>query len=191
MTNDLPEEMFRAAKSFEYSAEQLERMIPESANGKPLFPISSPTSLPSIVCAAFATELYLKCLLRIEKNKGELKRGHEYKDLFDELSPASQAKIRQEYDELVASSSDRSPVLEDVQNQNLFDFEEMLAQSGEAFEAYRYYYEPSKNHPDFVGILLLKAVRKVILELRPDFGEIAAVLAAPRQQPALAAQWRT
>jgi HEPN domain-containing protein len=51
---------------------------------------------PVVVLGALTTELFLKCLISIETGKAS--HGHDLKELFDELSPETRARIERAWD---------------------------------------------------------------------------------------------
>src|SRR2546430_1479658 len=56
-------------------------------------------AMPSMVISAFASELYLKCLLLIER--GSAPQVHFLDSLFSNLKPKTQARVRELWAELL------------------------------------------------------------------------------------------
>lgn len=94
--------------------------------------------IPSIVCIAFATELYLKAVLTIENN---LVKSHELKKLFNALFKDTKDSI--------------------IQNLKLTVtvFEMKLDEANNAFVEWRYVYEPKRKNVD------IDFLRKLVSEL--------------------------
>jgi hypothetical protein len=113
---------------------------------------------------AFACELYLKCIYGIEK--GTTTGGqHLLWDTFDELSPEAKERIIELYEER------RSHLTETELIFGLHcDFETALTEPGNAYQRFRYSYEPHKplNWSYRLNYVLF-AFKKYILEIQPDW----------------------
>jgi hypothetical protein len=128
---------------------------------------------PGMVVAAFTIELFLKCLLCIEK-KGEVPRGHHLRVLFDRLSPSTRSRIQHAWDNSIA------PHLAEVWNlhEKRFgikiarDLPAALCAGGKAFELIRYSYEGKTKHLQFYLIDLPQHLRSIILELKPEWSAL-------------------
>lgn len=123
---------------------------------------------PLIVLTTFSCELFLKALFA-EENNGAVIYQHLLWELFEALSPATQAKIEAEWDK---SQLRRKELLDRADNEsgNLFprDLRSNLSQSSDLFVVVRYLYENSKPF-EFNIIDLPYILRQVILELKPEW----------------------
>jgi HEPN domain-containing protein len=129
-------------------------------------------AMPAVTCAAFAMELFLKCLLAMETEKSH--ETHDLKHLFNRLSKSSQAKIRVYYGPYlpdVKEHVERQYLLAgQPQPPPLVDFDFVLDASRRAFPLARYIYE--RGLPGGQGWIadgIMEAVRKTVLEAHPDW----------------------
>ncbi|VTZ21664.1 conserved hypothetical protein [Methylocella tundrae] len=127
---------------------------------------------PFIVVAALTIELFLKCLLCIEK--GEVPRGHHLRFLFDNLSPSMRSRIRRAWDNSIA------PDLAEVWNLHEKEFGIKIARDlpaalcagGNAFERIRYSYEGKTKYLQFYLLDIPQHLRSIILELKPEWSAL-------------------
>jgi HEPN domain-containing protein len=128
---------------------------------------------PIIACAAFALELYLKCLFVMEG--GQPTNEHNLKKLFRKLSQPVQTEIRSYFS---ANSGDLRVHLENVYQRrgknppkgDLFDF--ALRVSKNAFMNFRYLFEhglPAET--GWVADMIVEGARHAILRRQPDWAE--------------------
>jgi hypothetical protein len=117
-----------------------------------------------MVLSAFASELYLKCLHRIDGN--EILEEHSLQKLYQALHPLRQKRIETLWDALMF---EQKPLL-DVRDQTVKlprDLATALKDSDEGFIRIRYEYE-DKNFKfylsDFPTVL-----RSTILEIKPSW----------------------
>lgn len=97
---------------------------------------------PALVISAFASELYLKCLICIET--GNLEFGHELRPLFKKLSEASQKSIQRRWDAMVATPQRRRiyEALKAVTGEVVpMDLDWALRNGGDGFVELRYLHE--------------------------------------------------
>ncbi len=97
--------------------------------------------IPSIVCLAFATELYIKAIL---ENEGNPRKGHEIKTLISSLSKGKYEKI--------------------IQNIGLSesDFDKKIDEINKAFIDWRYLYEKGAMTIDLSFLKsILNEVKKI------------------------------
>jgi HEPN domain-containing protein len=121
---------------------------------------------PYVVNAAFSLELYLKVLLYFEKNIWR-DNTHNLKRLFDELPKDSKTKINNDFLVLCLCLSDSRDIIRKETPFKKFDWNlnELLLNSSNAFEAYRYAFE--KKQGWFAGFWELRtALINRIDELR-------------------------
>ena len=116
--------------------------------------------------AAFACELFLKCVARVET--GTAPRGHFLDSLFDQLSVDHQQRIT-EYYEAAAKLDDLMPDDTGVGK----DVRAILTINRDSFEKLRYLHE--MNLRDMQGSWglynLAMAIRRVLLEDRPSLAD--------------------
>jgi hypothetical protein len=124
---------------------------------------------PSMVLSAFATELYLKCLLCIET--GRVPNEHNLKSLFLRLDLSTRKRLEDLWDEDIRHP-ERQKALGYIRrlpegDQLQLDLMYALDVGANAFIELRYLYETQSSHfilSDFPNIL-----RKVILERFPSW----------------------
>jgi hypothetical protein len=138
---------------------------------------------PFVVNGAFALEVYFKCLIFLETNNRV--RGHDLDKLFGMLTPAHQNAI-DTYSRDIAPK-DAAHQSAQANRPELATTVGCLKYSADAYEHYRYIYEPPEADPvtglpvlyGFVCWQIIWATRRFILELRPDWDRLAAVNAQP------------
>jgi len=127
---------------------------------------------PAIALSAFASELYLKCLICAETGKAP--RGHYLKELYDLLSPATRKRICAIWDSEVVPM--RTPMwvrMEAVSGSKVpRDLPTNLAESNKAFEKLRYAYEGGLDSVRYNLSDLPTLLRRVILESHPSWGTL-------------------
>ena len=123
-------------------------------------------NIPYGVNAGLAVELYLKCLVSIEC--GQVPRTHNLKKLFCQLRRETRKRLKQNHDQ-IADQDQSFGVLR--QHGVATDLLSLLENGQEAFEWFRYPYEPDfHNKPASFTLTLFGAcVRDFILDLRPEW----------------------
>ena len=125
---------------------------------------------PSMVLCAFASELYLKCLLYVET--GKVPREHHLKSLFLRLDSSTKKRLEDLWNESLRSPDKQRgldyihglPEGDRLQSDLLY----VLGIGSNAFEELRYFYETKRSYfllHDFPDML-----HAVILERFPDWG---------------------
>jgi len=118
----------------------------------------------SVVNAAFAGELYLKCLIRDE---GHTPHGkHKLKSLFLELNGKTQTEIRRRYAEIVGKASP-AVIASGTTETNL---DKALDESNRSFDQFRYLYEVkprTTTSSTFSAGLFVYVLRTLILARHP------------------------
>ncbi len=164
MTKHDPADMFVVAEQYRNASKWL---ILAPGYGWP-----PDVAMPGITCAAFAMELFLKCLIASET--GKVPETHDLRHLFNRVSKANQSKIRSYF----------APYLPDVKRHveqqhvmageppplPVVDFDFVLDASRRAFPMVRYIYE--KGLPGGQGWLadgIMESIRKAILDAHPDW----------------------
>jgi len=121
---------------------------------------------PHMVLSAFASELYLKCLLCLEK--GSVPQTHNLKALFRDISTLAKKRIEQIWDAYAASPGVQElwKFIESTTGKPFHrDFAAVLERSSTAFNELRYLHED--NSGSFLAGDLPQMLRTVILERRP------------------------
>jgi hypothetical protein len=157
-------------------AEQYRRACNELAATDPLN-----VALPAMVSAAFALEVYFKCIFVLETNQPPPNQ-HNLRKLFELLAPATQVKIRalfaphqakiQGYVNEAATAAGVTP--------HAVDFDNVLNFSQDAFVLMRYIYESLPPMSGWFGHAIMVAARQHIVDLHPDWpGQGPLNLGAP------------
>jgi len=121
-----------------------------------------------VVNAAFAVELFLKCLLAVES--GQIPETHNLKDLFNQVSKESRGKIRKRHNERALNHAVLSGTRERVGIKT--DLDSLLEDSQDVFTHFRYLFEGVQNRTKPLGFVLDlfgQIVRDRILDLRPEW----------------------
>jgi hypothetical protein len=115
--------------------------------------------------AAFALEMYLKCLLLLEQ--GQAPRGHDLHKLFHALSSTTQSQLTKDHEELVKSNPDWAATASKLGVPT--DLEELLKRGRNAFADFRYAHEQIPSGTDFALNGFTYCVRERILNSQPDW----------------------
>lgn len=120
---------------------------------------------PLITLHAFSFELFLKCLMLLDKMTVPF--THDTKNLFNALPVSRKSRISKLY----ADWQKTRPPKEQI------DIQRALNESSDAFEFYRYIFEAIPNAPflkhGWLAGGVRDAVRRVILEISPQWEEPA------------------
>lgn len=129
---------------------------------------------PVIVCRAFAFELFLKCLIELEG--GNYPKKHTLRLLFNLLSSTSQVDIKSRSIVCCAQwGSVRAPEPNP---------DKALDMSSEAFERFRYWFEPDyMGQSSWLADSLLRGIRDRLVMLKPDWELFLDDPNAPLPQP--------
>jgi hypothetical protein len=124
---------------------------------------------PVMVICAFTIELFFKCTICIET--GSLpKRVHDLRELFDKLSPQTQAKIQKEWDKIARHHAKEWDGYEGSLGIIMArDLPSALAAGGGAFQRIRYSYEGGNESLQFYLQDLPRVLGRIILELKPEW----------------------
>jgi HEPN domain-containing protein len=123
---------------------------------------------PIVVLSAFASELFLKCLLNLEGK--EFERTHNLEDLFGSLSDSTRARITELWDaEVKRKKADWAAAQGD--NPAPLDLPTALKDGGDAFDAVRYAHEGDVNCRFVMGDLP-RLLRTVIVEKKPEWDKV-------------------
>jgi hypothetical protein len=166
-----PEEVFYIAFSYRFSAHRLYDLLkkyfpPDTGSG--LVQSLFPTAQAGLILDLLAIEVFLKCLIQIETVSAATPQGHGLVDLFAQVSPKSQERIRQIYDSLEKPTNDPK----------MWEFDDVLGSLNKAFIQWRYAYEYSMGRTVYCT-MLCEAIEKAILEIHPDLGQFRHIRVAP------------
>jgi len=116
-----------------------------------------------ITCAAFASELYLKCLILLET--GQLMKGeHNLRKLFSKLPDDTQQRVERTFNAITAPRFQNSDDFYGARQPK--SFRDALKHGAEAFINWRYIYEA--NQTDFFALFSLpKILCDMIDERKP------------------------
>ena len=121
---------------------------------------------------AFSLELYLKSLLWHEKKKP--RQNHKLEQQFANLFPVNQEAIKKAYANHIQTDPGKISEFERLRQVGadpdaIFDFDNALALSSEAFERSRYPFDPQYPDHGYLGWSIEVAVREVIVAISPSF----------------------
>lgn len=127
---------------------------------------------PSMVLSAFASELYLKCLLCIET--GNVARGHDLKGLFLRLELSTRKRLEDLWN-VSLERPERQRELDRIRgmpegDQLQADLLSVLGKCSNAFEELRYFYEKKRGYFLLGGFPDM--LHAVILDRFPEWGFI-------------------
>ena len=97
---------------------------------------------PALILSAFASELYLKCIVCIET--GELAHGHHLKNLYRRIEPNTRHSIEEKWDEYVSSPLKQRlyKALASINGHPIpVDLDWTLSEGSSAFASLRYLHE--------------------------------------------------
>jgi hypothetical protein len=124
---------------------------------------------PLIVLGALSTELFLKCLICIERPRNSPPRDHNLKRLFDELGEATRKHIEALWDsDVVPRRRDKWDEWERFGLKIPRDLSSALEKGGKAFNVYRYSYEENTEGVHYYLDDLSALLETLILEMKPD-----------------------
>jgi hypothetical protein len=123
--------------------------------------------LPAMMLSAFASELYLKCLHRIDGN--EMMESHSLQELYQALQPLRQKRIETLWNALMI---EQKPLLDIIDQTAKFqkytrDLTTALKDSDQSFVRLRYEYE-DRNFKFYLGDFPT-VLRTTILEIQPSW----------------------
>ncbi len=161
-----PLKIFQHASSFHISYDKLSKSVPHDEENIGLI------IHPAMTLSAFASELYLKCLLCVET--GDVPNGHNLKKLFDGLDLMTRRELDDIWDSDIRRPEKRK-VLDQLYDARVgkplrLDLRYALDVGANSFIELRYFYEKERAFfllADFPYIL-----RKVILNRLPSWGTV-------------------
>ncbi|WP_108683140.1 hypothetical protein [Methyloceanibacter sp. wino2] len=123
---------------------------------------------PSLVLSAFASELYFKCLQCIER--GRYDKGHNLKNLFRSLSPATRKRIKEKWDADIDRNAGARELIEKQFGERIpADLDWALTAGARGFEELRYSFDPENANSKFFLTELPRMLREVIIEMKPEW----------------------
>ncbi len=151
------ESIFFQADAFNIAASRL------AEPGRPIIPLL----IPQVVTSSLSSELYLKCLIRMETD--EVPREHDLAKLFDELQGETKQAIENTWN---AETAKQSAVLDEIDRRagkpvTPRTLTDALAKEGSAFVNWRYAHEPGPLC-NFHLSNLPAILRNHILTTRPE-----------------------
>jgi hypothetical protein len=176
MSREQPDcfKIFEHASHFHESDHRLRYTVP--SDRPELIPL---VAHPAMVLSAFASELYLKCLLCLEGRK--VPKTHNLKKLFQNLLPDTKGRLETLW-EIENRKPERQRVFNVIRTLDggdklRVDLLSVLDLGADAFEELRYICETGRSIfllSDFPNLL-----RTVIIERKPGWGTIPAI--SPRR----------
>jgi hypothetical protein len=123
-----------------------------------------------VVLSSLNSELFLKCIICIETSR--VPRGHHLDELFKLVSPTMRKRIQQIWDAEVVPF--RAKMWDQIDAATTGrrvprDLPTALRGASKTFEKIRYSYEGNIQNVEFFVGDLPRILRRVIVELRPDF----------------------
>jgi hypothetical protein len=121
--------------------------------------------IPTVTNAAFALEMYLKCLLVVEG--GNQKSGHDLQKLFMDLSPETQTELTKAHDNFVKEHPIFAAKIK-IKGQRT-DLKSLLSHARGAFVNFRYMSEKPAGESGWGLSGFTRIVRDRILAYHPDW----------------------
>jgi hypothetical protein len=128
---------------------------------------------PALILSAFASEVYLKCIICIET--GELAHGHHLKNLYRRIGPQTRSAIEGAWDEYVSSPLKQRlyAALSSVNGSPIpTDLDWTLSEGSSAFTSLRYLHEVEDSKTKFLLGDLPNILRDVIIRIKPEWANM-------------------
>jgi len=122
--------------------------------------------IPSIVLSAFASELYLKCLLALEGK--DVPKTHNLKTIFKRLRGKTQNRLTDRWTTYLKTTEDGIRLVNKYENYDASDLLTVLADGSNTFDEIRYSFERTPK-TEFVISNLPWLIRDEILDLKPEW----------------------
>ena len=166
-----PANIFVVAEQFRFADKMLHLML----DGELQYQgqrVPFDVSAPMVTCAAFALELYLKCLISMETGKAPPNR-HECDYLFGLLHIDTQAAIRKYFHKEGGATIAfiESEFAKLGRPAPKIDFDYVLHASRRSFPIARYLYEGLPGEQGWVAEMIMEGARAVILKRFPRWKE--------------------
>lgn len=125
-------------------------------------------AFPAVVLAAFASELFLKCIICIEGKP--VPHWHDLKSLYDLTSKPAQTRMKTYWGLMLHHRADFIARNEQSMNEVIpRDLERCLELGSRSFEELRYCYEPRATQSQFLLSDFPVVARSAILEVKPEW----------------------
>jgi hypothetical protein len=152
-----PQRIFIHAESFSWACGVLGEQRAKTKND-----VWAPTMGTNV---AFTLELYLKCLLEIER--GIYFLGHDLKALFLELPSATQDTLRAFHDNFISDKPDFEALAKQGRK---VDLETLLEAAYNVFAKFRYAYQGPDGHETLFAVgSIIPAIKGIILARFPEW----------------------
>jgi hypothetical protein len=127
---------------------------------------------PGIVLAAFASELYFKCML-VDAGAPSFPKRHNLTQLFLNLSPKSRSDLKRLWEEIVQPNPQTAKAVATNLGASILKLEDFLSEHADSFENWRYRFEnPGTLKQDKGAFVILHEVQiRFILSSHPDWGD--------------------
>jgi hypothetical protein len=127
--------------------------------------------IPAGMLYAFACELFLKCLICIEK--GYSPHGHDLRILFNKLTPSTRKRLEEVWNQYATTYADRWIEIErNIGCAVARDLPSALAAGSKAFDLIRYRHEDRPIEFKFYLGAFPHMLGKVAFELKPEWATI-------------------
>jgi hypothetical protein len=129
---------------------------------------------PMVVVSAFSSEVWLKCLIFIERltndpNYQEIINIHDLHKLYLETSDASKKKLQEKWAVFMTEMPDAANFLMSRDGERIGpELERALQAGGDTFLQMRYIYE-NRRYSSFILFSFRSMVREVVLDLKPEW----------------------
>jgi hypothetical protein len=155
--------IFEAAETFRNAAYTIYR----HACGEKIDPNTQLLLIrPAIVNGAFALELYLKCIYRVETGHWLKKREHDLRILFKKITKPTRDKVVKYYNAGRATDP-KFHMAQEERGKAQSSFGTELRKAARVFEKFRYLHETPSTPQDFSFGSVQSALQRVIIEMRP------------------------
>jgi HEPN domain-containing protein len=128
---------------------------------------------PALILSAFASEVYLKCIISIET--GQMAHGHHLKNLYRRIGPQTRRTIEEKWDAYVSSPVKQRlyAALSSVSGSPIpTDLDWTLSEGSSAFTSIRYLHEVDNSKTKFLLGDLPSILRDVIIQIKPEWANM-------------------
>jgi hypothetical protein len=164
-----PHRIFLQAENFHQASKLINHVMRESPAGD----WHPELLVPDIVVTAFACEIYLKCLIAIDR-KTNPPYWHELDRLYGKLSQDLKSNLQRKWEQYLSTSKQRQRI-ESGTKEMPQSLARAIKYHADHFEDFRYIYEMS-DPKEFYLNGLLNILRNTALEFFPKWGEFKRVI---------------
>jgi hypothetical protein len=136
---------------------------------------------PAMMLSAFASELYLKCLLLVETPSSLVDHSHDLETLFRKLSTPTRKAIERDWDVSMATDDRRRvrAAIKVITGEDVpVDLTWALSKGASAFVQLRYNHENERGGPKFLLGDFPQMLRRAVISMKPEW---AAIIHSPGQ----------